>query len=152
MFYNKGGINTGLDMYLEGEKYVGFDDEIKVIVEPDILKGYKIKELVVELIYWRKANQIHRWFVTNVQKGVDDCGRYYVSEECLQKLYTLVCEVLEEHDKAKTLLPSHPGFFFGSTNYDKYYYRDLEETKTSLEKLFASEILKTFSVYYHSSW
>lgn len=145
-------MNMGLDMYLEGEMYIGFDDETKVVVEPDILKGYKIKKLIVELIYWRKANQIHRWFVTNVQKGVDDCGRYCVSEECLQKLYTLVCEVLKEHDKAKILLPSEAGFFFGGTDYDEYYFRDLEKTKTGLEKLFASEILKDFSAYYRSSW
>ena len=142
----------GLDMYLEGEKYIGFGDEIKVIVEPDILKGYNVKKVIVELMYWRKANQIHQWFVTNIQKGKDDCERYYVSEECLQKLYTAVCKVLDEHDKAETLLPTLGGFFFGGTDYNEYYFKDLEETKVGLEKLFASDVLKNFSAYYHSSW
>lgn len=35
---------------------------------------------------WRKANAIHRWFVENVQSGVDDCGDYYVSRERIEAL------------------------------------------------------------------
>lgn len=45
-------------------------------------------------IYWRKANQIHLWFVKNVQSDNDDCGRYYVTEEKLTELRDLCREVL----------------------------------------------------------
>ena len=27
-----------------------------------------------QIASWRKANAIHKWFVDNVQDGVDDCG------------------------------------------------------------------------------
>lgn len=36
--------------------------------------------------YWRKANQIHSWFVHNVQGGVDNCGTYPVSHTKLKEL------------------------------------------------------------------
>jgi hypothetical protein len=36
--------------------------------------------------YWRKANQIHNWFVENVQDGNDDCKDYYVSRKQLEEL------------------------------------------------------------------
>jgi hypothetical protein len=36
--------------------------------------------------YWRKANQIHKWFVDNVQDGKDDCGTYYVRPSQLEAL------------------------------------------------------------------
>ena len=142
----------GLDMFLNGEKHICSDDEVEIIVKPDILNGYRVKRIVIELLYWRKSNQIHQWFVKNIQKGKDDCKEYYVEKEQLQKLYETICSVLLNHTKAKTLLPSQDGFFFGGPEYDEYYFQDLEETKTGLEKLFNSDILKNFSVYYHSSW
>ena len=42
-----------------------------------------------EIIYWRKANAIHKWFVENVQEGVDDCGEYEVTVEQLTELRDL---------------------------------------------------------------
>ena len=41
-----------------------------------------------EVGYWRKANQIHKWFVDNVQDGVDDCGEYKVTKEQLIETVT----------------------------------------------------------------
>ena len=48
--------------------------------------------------YWRKANQIHRWFVENVQKGIDDCGYYRVS---LKQLFALRDKCLKVIETAK---------------------------------------------------
>lgn len=49
--------------------------------------------------YWRKANQIHNWFVNNVQGGIDDCGTYEVTEDQLAELLNICKEV-----KAKSKL------------------------------------------------
>jgi len=43
---------------------------------------------------WRKANQIHKWFVHNVQDSKDDCGYYEVEPEQLEELLEAVNEVL----------------------------------------------------------
>lgn len=50
-----------------------------------------------EVGYWRKANQIHSWFVSHVQDGEDDCEYH---NECTR-------EILEELlDTCKTVLES----------------------------------------------
>ena len=38
-------------------------------------------------------------------------------------------QVLKDHSKAEELLPTMSGFFFGSTDYDDYYYKDVEEVR-----------------------
>ncbi|MFH0767709.1 MAG: hypothetical protein V1920_06420, partial [Bacillota bacterium] len=109
----------------------------------------KISHIVEEVGYWRKANQIHNWFVQNVQEGEDDCKEYYVRRDQLEDLLNLVETVLKCPAKAEELLPCQSGFFFGQTIYDQYYFQDLEHTKKIL-----TETLKKpgdeFS--YQSSW
>ncbi len=59
--------------------------------------------------------------------------------------------VLSNHSLAEELLPCESGFFFGSTEYDKYYYNDLEYTVELIGNIldkYSSE--HTFS--YQSSW
>ena len=48
-----------------------------------------------EVGYWRKANQIHNWFVENVQDGVDDCDYHdEVTKETLEDLLDVCNRVL----------------------------------------------------------
>ena len=50
--------------------------------------------IIEEVGYWRKANQIHNWFVENVQDGVDDCGYHNeVTKEDLEELLN-ICEIV----------------------------------------------------------
>ncbi len=100
--------------------------------------------------YWRKANQIHNWFVNNIQKGNDNCGEYYVSQSQLQELLDLVNKALDNKDP--NLLPPKDGFFFGGTDIDEWYWQDLKNTKAQLERIFALPQLSDLSFYYSSSW
>lgn len=59
------------------------------------LAGTKDDYCLLEVGYWRKANQIHRWFVENVQGGKDDCKSYEVSRAQLGELLETVYEVLK---------------------------------------------------------
>ena len=46
--------------------------------------------------YWRKANQIHNWFVENIQDGIDDCNYHReVTEEDLTELLNVCQKVLD---------------------------------------------------------
>ena len=60
-----------------------------------------VKYVDYEAGYWRKANQIHSWFVQNVQNGEDDCGNYYVELDKLKELYELVKTVLDSCELVK---------------------------------------------------
>jgi len=88
-----------------------------------------------EVAYWRKANQIHNWFVENVQNGNDDGGTYEVSGHKLKELVDLCKEVMQSKEKAEELLPTREGFFFGSTDYDEYYFGDVKRTIEKLENI-----------------
>ena len=112
-------------------------------------------ELQYEVMYWRKANQIHQWFVDNVQNSVDDCGSYTVDSCQLEELMYDIDLVLADHRIAEDVLPTQNGFFFGGTEYDDYYYADLRDTKRSLKPLIKRKMYKRedmFQLRYTSSW
>lgn len=153
-------ITMGLDMFLNKKWYVGAEFEhrnvtgkISIKVGDNKLKidFSNVSEIVERAGYWRKANQIHKWFVTNVQDGNDDCGRYYVSKENMEKLLDSCKKVKENHQLAPELLPTESGFFFGSTEYGEYYYEDIDTTIEILENAL-KEINPEVSFEYHSSW
>lgn len=151
----------GLDMYLRKKILTGWMDMDKLELSYSFrgknvpIDVVKVRGIVIEAGYWRKANAIHKWFVDNVQDGEDDCGEYYVSPENMQMLLDDINNVLEHAELAEDLLPTEDGFFFGSTDYDEWYKKDLEDTKKIIES--ALEDLKSenggiFSYYYSSSW
>lgn len=146
----------GLDMYLTAKRYISdFDDSgkaLKFYLDDLKVNGMPIKELSYEAGYWRKANQIHKWFVDNVQEGNDNCGEYLVTTEQLERLLELVNEVLRNRDKANELLPTANGFFFGSYDYDEGYFDDLIQTKAIIENVLALDNFNRYDIYYSSSW
>ena len=149
----------GLDMYLYKKTYVKYwehngDDNYEITItkngKPVDIDTKNISYLVEQVGYWRKANQVHQWFVENVQEGNDNCGSYYVSRENLLELLDMCNQVLEKKELAEELLPSHSGFFFGGTDYDEWYFEQLEETRKIIESCLADEHAHDFM--YSSSW
>ena len=92
------------------------------------------------LMYWRKSNQIHQWFVQNVQGGKDNCEEYSVSLDQLKLLSKTIEPALVSTAAASELLPTSEGFFFGSQEYDEYYFEDLKNTKKQIDKIIAYQI------------
>jgi len=149
----------GLDMYLSKKTYVkqwefqSPEEQYEVVVTKggkkiDSIKANRVKYIEEEVGYWRKANQIHSWFVDNVQDGVDDCGEYCVNYDTLSKLLDLCKKVQNDHSLAESLLPVTSGFFFGSTNYDEWYFEQIKNTIEILE----DALSEGNYFYYSSSW
>lgn len=150
----------GLDMYLSKKTYVkqwdhqSPEEKYEVVVTKggktvDNIKPNRVSYIVEEAGYWRKANQIHRWFVENVQHGEDNCGEYYVDSEKLSELLELCQKVKADNSLAEELLPSASGFFFGGTEYDEWYFNDIENTIAVLEEALEDN---RADYYYSSSW
>lgn len=167
----------GLDMYLNARRHFSeYDNDSQtaefiktnahpqipgVFFPPQYIDNYKHFSLKVPVMYWRKANHIHAWFVREVQEGVDECQESYVSVDKLRELAAVCKEVLAARgtDKAEKVaaerLPTQSGFFFGNTAYDEYYYSDLDETLKAVDQLLAdhdSGKLTGWQLYYQSSW
>lgn len=70
-----------------------------------------------ELMYWRKSNQIHNWFVQNCQGGVDDCGRYAITVADLMKLKELCEKVLTMTEIKQEERPTYPNGWFSEPVY-----------------------------------
>lgn len=62
----------------------------------DVEKKYGWGRIMEQVGYWRKANQIHNWFVENIQNGIDDCDYHNeVTKEDLIELLNICYRVLE---------------------------------------------------------
>lgn len=132
----------GLDMYLYTKKEI--DREVK--------EGEYRKEIA----YWRKANQIHRWFVENFQDE-DNCEMSgIIKAEDLERLQKLCKKIIVEYEKkgtftlARKLLPCQGGFFFGCLEYDEGYIEGLKETVEKLERILVNPEPEGY--IYWSSW
>lgn len=149
----------------------------------DVEHKYPRYRIFDEVGYWRKANQIHKWFVDNIQDCIDDCGYYEVNKYELEELLR-ICKIVKENSHlgkgwvhngdqlsengwlpiyeegeciidptiASTYLPTQNGFFFGGTEYDKYYLDDIEETIKIITKVLETTDFDKEMIIYVSSW
>jgi hypothetical protein len=151
----------GLDMYLRAKLYLSnydFRPDEKVLntaIRETLGFSHWNDETVSAEVsltvgYWRKSNQIHRWFVENMQHGKDECQEVWVDRVGLEKLRDTCDKVLTDRDPS--LLPPQSGFFFGSTDVDEWYWEDVERTRELLDRILADERLKNCEFYYQSSW
>ena len=155
----------GLDMYLSAKRYIskhfneGDSERAEAIQKlfPELANiqgrfgdASPVKEVSIDAGYWRKANAIHDWFVREVQGGEDECKPHYVDREQLLALREACEQVLADKQKAPELLPTASGFFFGSTDYDQYYFEDLQSTIDIVDRCLA--LPTSWDFEYRSSW
>ena len=106
----------GLDMYLQAEhKQTG---EVRLVHS------------------WRKANQIRQWFVTRFDQDDDAQLKITLTGDDIDALISDIEQGLGDKQLAPNLLPTSSGFFFGSTDYDTYYFGELKDTLQYLKNDF----------------
>ena len=142
--------NNELDYNSPEAVYSEFNDLMQLTQLTDVATDMYGASVEVTCAYWRKANQIHSWFVREVQGGEDNCGEYYVSSDKLIELLAICKHSLENKDPA--LLLPQGGFFFGSTDIDEWYWNDIKSTISQLERILALPEFDNLSFYYNSSW
>lgn len=59
-----------------------------------------------ELIYWRKANAVHKFFVDKCCNGIDDCSYGEVKKKDLEELRDICSEILKKAttEKARVVI------------------------------------------------
>ena len=157
----------GLDMYLYAKEFVSSsswanEDNVKKVKSiARLMKGNKFfmteeyglqfAEVKLQVAYWRKANAIHKYFVDKCADGKDECQDTYVERDHLEDLLCRCETILKDRSRAEELLPSQSGFFFGSTEYDEWYFQDLEDTIPVLKKIL-SHSPESWEFEYKASW
>lgn len=114
---------------------------------------YLTKKKRSEIGYFRKVNFLVKFFE---DKGfdVENQTPFEISKEQAKELLERCKEVLKDNSKGQELLPTMDGFFFGSTDYDEYYYEDVKEVKNYIEKTLLPEFdaLKDDESIYFETW
>jgi hypothetical protein len=156
-------------MYLYARKYVSrFDYKERERIElpefaaltelapADLTKygDYSGIQIEYPVMYWRKANAIHGWFVENCADSVDECQYIYVSREQLVELRDLCKQAIEQPAMAGDILPPTPGFFFGTYEIDEWYMEDMKHTVNALDHILSivPEDNWDWSFVYRASW
>ena len=156
----------GLDMYLRATEYVsrwdydGNNENDNNPLFDIIVDTFDVRDAIGDTTfggisidfpmgYWRKVNSVHNWFVEICGGGIDECQKMYVNRQHLEELKSLCEQVLANHSLAEELLPTSAGFFFGSTDFDEYYFKDLEYTVKVIDRCLKSK----FDYFeYQASW
>ena len=109
--------------------------------------------------YFRKVNFIYHYFQP---KLVDECA--FVTKADLEDIIERCDKILEglkfkgeeipyeKIDLAQELLPTQSGFFFGSTDYDKWYFADVKDVRRQMKKLLRGFDEDTDVIYVVMSW
>ena len=172
----------GLDQYLTANEYVSRTKRDSSGLSPDTPEqnklfielagrregwvdtaGYQGISISYPVGYWRKANAIHNWFVQNVQDDRDECQKSYVSPQNLRDLRHACLNVLAVKHRSEDViietavewgLAPKAGFFFGSQEYDEWYFQDLRYTVETINRLENRGVFDNAwtDIEYQASW
>lgn len=83
-----------------------------------------------EVAYFRKVNFLIPFFGYE-----ENCSNIEIDKYQVEDLIEACKEVLANHDKASFLLPTQAGFFFGETDYNDWYFDDVQNVKEKFEEI-----------------
>ena len=100
-----------------------------------------------EVAYFRKVNFLIPFFGYE-----ENCSNIEIDKYQVEDLIEACKEVLANHDKASFLLPTQAGFFFGSTDYDDWYFDDVQNVKEKFEEILADFDMDEDILLMHCWW
>lgn len=109
--------------------------------------------------YFRKCNMLRKWMVDRVQYPEDgNCVDFLVSKETLEQLVADCETVLAAKNQknaesvASRVMPTQGGFFFGNTEYNEYYYNDVELIRDTVSEIIKGTDFDNEDICYHEWW
>ena len=163
----------GLDMYFFAKKTtyksfskwdepdrtnkVNYPEDLKIFSDYIYDRNFKSvqTETIYQIGYFRKFNALHSYIVKTFANGVDDCRDIILYKEDVEQIKKVLDDVLNAHqqvEKAKELLPTQSGCFFGGTDYDEYYFEDVKVAADLMQKLLDKFDFEKYQLIYEASW
>lgn len=102
--------------------------------------------------YFRKVNFLFKYFKDNGSM-VDKCYAPVTTED-LEDIIARCDRILKAKDEetAHAELPTQSGFFFGSTDYDNWYFNNVKDCKKQLKRFLKLMQKKGCNAYIVFSW
>ena len=105
--------------------------------------------------YFRKFNALHSYIVKTFADGIDNCQDIILYKEDVEQIKKVLDDVLNAHqqvEKAKELLPTQSGFFFGGTDYDEFYFEDVKDAADLMQNFLDNFDFDKYQLVYQASW
>lgn len=99
------------------------------------LAGDKYHTLMTEVWEGRKENHIQRAIEEITGQTVENCDYLFLTRKHVEQLVEKLQSVHADHELAQVVLPTQAGFFFGGTQYDEWYFRDIEQELEDFTKI-----------------
>ncbi|RAP49219.1 MAG: hypothetical protein BZ138_08055 [Methanosphaera sp. rholeuAM270] len=94
----------------------------------------------VHEFYYRKENWLRNWMEENTMLNSEsNCEKIVIHPTQINELHQACEQVLDNHELADELLPTQCGFFYGSTDYDEWYFEGVELVKNHMEEIMNME-------------
>jgi hypothetical protein len=100
-----------------------------------------------EIAYFRKVNFLMTYFSYE-----GNCEYKLIEKGEVEGLIDRCKKVLDNHKLADELLPTTSGFFFGDTNYDQWYFHDVENVRRAFEGMLENVDWETEAVEMYCWW
>ena len=162
----------GLDMYFFAKKTtyksfskwdepdrtnnVNYPKDLKIFSDYIYDRNFKSAETETryQIGYFRKFNALHSYIVKTFANGVDDCQDIILYREDVEQIKKVLDDVLKANpvEKAKELLPTQSGFFFGGTAYDEYYFEDVKDAADLMQNFLDNFDFESYQLVYQASW
>lgn len=162
----------GLDMYFYARKttYKSFSkwdnperaneasypEDLKIFSDYIYDRNFKSvqTETRYQIGYFRKFNALHSYIVKTFADGIDNCQDIILYKEDVEQIKKVLDDVLEANteEKAKELLPTQSGFFFGGTDYDEFYFEDVKDAADLMQSFLDNFDFENYQLVYQASW
>lgn len=163
----------GLDMYFYARKStyksfskwdepnsaneVNYPEDLKTFSDYIYDRNFKSVQTVIsyQIGYFRKFNALHSYIVKTFANGIDNCQDIILYKEDVEQIKKVLDDVLNAHqhaEKAKEILPTQSGFFFGSTDYDEFYFDDVKDAAGLMQNLLDNFDFENYQLIYVASW
>ena len=131
-----------------GFKYQKMLDEVKSMDEvKEFFDSFEEHYYAESDVYFRKVNFVYNFFSNKLE---DECC--FADKSDIEELISRCDKVLADHSLAQELLPTRSGFFFGSTDYDDWYFNDVKDCRKQMKSLLRKYNEDTDVMYFIMSW
>jgi len=121
------------------------EEPTNVSVVKDFFKNFEERYYAESDVYFRNVNFVYNFFADKLE---DECC--FADKSDIEELISRCKKVLVKNSLAPELLPTRSGCFFGSTDYDEWYFKNVLDCQEQMEKLLSNYNEDTDVVFFHN--